>query len=82
MEEQKTQGEKDIKKLTPEQIKGMDPMVRAALCAEDVNEVMRNFNCVFNPIAHITNQGANIQVKIIPMAYSVVAESIDPIHIQ
>ena len=81
-EELKPQGEKDIQALTPEQIKGMDPMVRSTMCTEAINEVLRDFNCTFNPIAHITNHGNSIQVKVIPMAYPVMPEPMDPLHVQ
>ena len=79
--EVKPQGEQEVKELTPEEIKGMDPMARSAMCTEAVNEVMRDFNCIFNPITHITNQGINIQVKIIPLAYPIMAEPMDPLLI-
>jgi hypothetical protein len=81
-EEPQPQGEKEVHELTPAEIKGMDPMVRSTMCTEAINEVMRDFNCAFNPIAHLSNHGVNIQVKVIPMAYPVMPEPIDPLHIQ
>ena len=83
MEEAKPQGEEKqaIPELTPEQIRALDPAARATLCSESINEILHDFHCVFNPVAHISNLGTNIQVRVVAMAYPVMPEVINPLQI-
>jgi len=56
--------------LTPEKIKTLDGSVRASLCAIKINEALKEFNCIFNPILKLDNQGHHILVNISGMSYA------------
>jgi hypothetical protein len=56
--------------LTPEKIKTLDGNVRASLCAIKINEALKEFNCIFNPILKLDNQGHHILVNISGMSYA------------
>ena len=57
--------------LSEDEIQLLESHARETLCAEAVNEALKKFNCVFNPICHISNQGYHVEVKTIAMAYTV-----------
>ena len=45
----------------------MTPDDRAKLCAEEVNQVLGKWNCIFNPYAIISGAGVTAHVKVIPL---------------
>jgi len=67
-EEKKDQTLSD--ELTPEKIKTLDGSVRANLCALEINDSLKKFNCIFNPIFKADNQGHHILVNISGMSYA------------
>lgn len=58
-----------LEDLTPEKIKTLDGNIRAQLCAAEINEVLKKYNCIFNPILKLDNQGYHMDVKTVGMAY-------------
>ena len=58
------------KELTPEKIRALDGNVRASLCAIKINEALKEYNCIFNPILKLDNQGHHILVNISGMSYA------------
>lgn len=75
-EEKKEQPVPEV--LTPEKIKTLNGDVRANLCAAAINEVLKTFNCIFNPILKLDNQGHHIEVKTVGMAYEHIPTAVHP----
>jgi len=67
-EEKKDQAVSD--QLTPEKIKELDSNVRSHLCASELNEILKKFNCVYTPSLRLDNNGYHIDVKVSGMAYA------------
>lgn len=56
--------------LTPEKIKALDGNVRSHLCALELNEILKKFNCVYTPSLILNNNGYHIDVKVSGMSYA------------
>ena len=68
-EEKKKEGEQKVGGLSDEEIMLLDTTARASACAKCINEVLVRHNCIFNPIAHISNGGYHLEVNVLALAY-------------
>jgi hypothetical protein len=69
MAEEKPQGEK--MGLSEDEIHLLESHARETMCADSVNEILKKYNCIFNPVCHISNSGSHVEIKVIALAYSV-----------
>lgn len=67
--EKDAENNKEIDQLMDEEIRKLPTNVRAQLCAEGISRVLLKFNCIFNPICHISNAGSHFDVKIVALAF-------------
>jgi hypothetical protein len=56
--------------LSDDEIMFLDTHAREAQCAAEVNEVLKKFNCAYNPVAHISNSGSYVEVRVVALAYT------------
>lgn len=61
--------EKKVGGLSDEEIMLLDTTARASACAKHINEVLTQYNCIFNPMAHFSNGGYHLEVNILALAY-------------
>jgi hypothetical protein len=57
--------------LSEDEIQLLEGHARETLCADAVNEALKKYNCIFNPVCHISNSGSHIEVRTIALAYTI-----------
>lgn len=58
------------KPLTPEDIRKLPGETRAHLAVAEINETLKKFNCIYDPILHLSNNGHHIEVKVVGLAFA------------
>lgn len=69
MSEEKPEEKKEG--LSEDEIQLLESHTRETMCTVGINEVLKKYNCIFNPICHISNQGYHLEVRVIALAYTI-----------